>query len=284
MTEPEIHVVGSVNLDLVASCESLPAPGETVLGNAFAEHPGGKGANQALAARRLGARVNLIARVGADSYAQRATALLARDGVNLDRCEVTPGVSTGAALIAVAADGENQIVVIPGANATLSTEDLPLSLSGALIGQLETPVSVLQAAASRCSGMVVINPAPAIPVPDELFKRADLIVVNQSEAAFYGLPSLLASGGMLAVTLGSEGAVLYDNGLEVARATPPQVSTIDATGAGDTFVAALTIALLEGHHAAAALNFACCAAALSTTAAGAQPALPWREAVTALCI
>jgi ribokinase len=269
-----------VNLDLVVTCESLPKAGETVLGGGFSKHPGGKGANQALAARRLGADVSMVARVGVDTEAKLALALLEGDGVDLDRCYATNGVPTGVALIAVGGDGDNQIVVAPGANALLTVDDLPARIEGALIGQLETPVEVLEAAAQRCEGLVCLNLAPAAPVPDSLLARADLIIVNETEGDTYGLEALLAAGGLTALTLGAKGAVLFRDGVEVARAAPPPVETVDATGAGDTFVAALTVALLEGMGPADALGFACHAAALSTTSVGAQPSLPWRDAIS----
>lgn len=281
MKTPRIVVVGSVNLDLVVQCEVLPKPGETVLGGVFSRHPGGKGANQALAARRLGADVSMIARVGDDAEAESALALLRQDGVDLARCILSPGTPTGVALIAVAADGDNQIVVAPGANGLLTVEDLPERIEGALIGQLETPVSVLAEAAARCDGLVVINLAPASDVPDALLARADLLVVNQSEANAYGMDRLLASGGMIALTLGAQGAVLFREGVEIARAAPPKVHAIDATGAGDTFVGALTVALLEGMAPEAALAFACRAAAASTEIAGAQTSMPWRTTLVA---
>jgi ribokinase len=279
---PKITVVGSVNLDLVATADRLPAPGETVLGGRFASHPGGKGANQALAARRLGADVSLIAKVGRDPNADLALALLKADGVDLSKLQFSDSEPTGVALIAVAADGENQILVAPGANAALTPDDLPGRIDGALIGQHEVPLETLTAAVARCEGFVALNLAPAMATSPEVLKRADLLIVNETEAAFYGEATLLASGGLVAVTLGARGAVLYRDGQEVARTAPPRVEVIDATGAGDTFTAALTVALLERREPEAALRFACAAGALATTKAGAQPSLPWREDVDAL--
>ena len=282
MSAPCITVVGSVNLDLVASCERLPAAGETILGGVFNRFPGGKGANQALAARRLGGETRMIARVGADAEADAALALLREDGVGLAACLATPDASTGVALIAVSADGENQIVVAPGANAALSPEDLPGRIEGALIGQLETPVETLLAAAQRCAGLVSLNLAPAAATPEPLLDRADLLIVNETEADWYGLERLQARSGLTALTLGARGAVLFRGDEEIARAEPPQVQAVDTTGAGDTFVAALTLALVEGRDPQAALGFACAAGALSTTRPGAQPALPRRAEVEAL--
>ena len=279
---PSIHVVGSVNLDLVVRCETLPRAGETVLGGAFSKHPGGKGANQALAARRLGADVTMIARVGADAEAEQALALLKEDGVKLRACRATPDCPTGVALIAVDAEGDNQIVVAPGANARLSVDDLPERIDGALIGQLETPLPVLEEAARRCTGLVSVNLAPALDAPDSLLARADLIIVNESEGETYGMDRLLAAGGMTVLTLGARGAVLFRDGVEAGRAAPPAVEAVDATGAGDTFVGAVTVALLEGADPDAALGFACRAAAASTLREGAQPSLPKRAEIDAL--
>lgn len=282
MSMPRVTVVGSVNLDLVVRSETLPAPGETVLGGVFDRHPGGKGANQALAARRLGADVALLARVGADAEADAALALL-RDGeVRLAHCQASPDHPTGVALIAVSASGENQIVVAPGANAAFAPEHLPARIDGALIGQLEIPVDTLTAAMARCTGFIALNLAPAMDVPQALLERADLLVVNETEAAAYGLDRLHAAGGLVAVTLGAQGAVLYRDGAEIARAAPPPVSVVDTTGAGDTFVAALTVALLDGRPEAEALSFACAAGAASTLKPGAQPALPSRADVDVL--
>ena len=282
MITPKITVVGSVNLDLVVTAGRLPAPGETVLGGKFAAHPGGKGANQALAARRLGADVALIAKVGADANAEAALALLKADGVDLAGVKASADEPTGVALIAVAPDGENQILVAPGANAALTPDDLPGRIGGALIGQHEIPLDTLSAAIARCDGFVSLNLAPAMETSADMLQRAELLIVNESEAAFYGRDALSATGGLVAITLGAKGAILYRDGQEIARAAPPKVDAIDATGAGDSFVGALTLALLEGQAPEQALRFACAAGALAATRAGAQPALAWRDDVDAL--
>jgi ribokinase len=281
MNAPVITVVGSVNLDVVATAQRLPRPGETVTGARLARHPGGKGANQALAARRLGAEVKLVARVGADAMAPEALALLAAGGVDLEACAVDEEAPTGVALIAVAADGENQILVAPGANAAFTPDRLTAAIEGALICQLELPVETVAKAVAQARGFVCLNLAPAMEVPDRLIERADLIVVNEGEAAVYGA-RLRARAGLLAVTWGGRGAGLYRDGVLIAQATPPPVMVIDTTGAGDTFVAALTLALLEGRPPQEALGFACAAGALAVTRAGAQPSLPLRAEVEAL--
>ena len=278
MSAPLITVVGSVNLDFVATARTLPAPGETVTGATLARHPGGKGANQALAARRLGAEVRLIGRVGADGMADEALTLLKAEGVDLSGVAIDRAAPTGVALIGVDAEGENQIIVAPGANATFTSDLLPAVIEGALICQMELPASTVAAAVARATGFVCVNLAPALDVPDSLLRRADLIVVNQGESEVYG-KRLHGLPGLVAVTWGSRGAGLFHDGARLATAEPPEVSVIDSTGAGDTFVAALTVALLEGMGQPEALAFACAAGALTATRAGAQPSLPTRAEV-----
>lgn len=280
MSRTQITVVGSVNLDFVATAATLPAPGETVTGATLARHPGGKGANQALAAQRLGADVKLVGRVGADSLADEALALLDAEGVDLSACAVDEAAATGVALIAVAAGGENQIVVAPGANAAFTPERLAHATRGALICQLELPLATVAKAVAEAEGFVCLNLAPAAPMPPETLARADLIVVNETEAAFYGTP-LDDLPGLVAVTWGAKGAALYRAGRQIAVAAPPPVTAVDTTGAGDAFVAALTLALLEGQPPEAALRFACAAGALAATCPGAQPSLPTRAEVEA---
>ena len=275
-----ITVIGSVNLDFVATAASLPAPGETVTGATLARHPGGKGANQALAARRLGADVSLVARVGADGLADEALALLAAEGVDLEQCDTDASAATGVALIAVAAGGENQIIVAPGANAAFTQDHLTAPAAGALICQLELPLETVAAAVAQASGFVCLNLAPAAPLAPAALARADLIVVNETEAAFYG-PALHDLPGLIAVTWGARGAGLFQGGRQLAAAAPPPVEAVDATGAGDAFVGALVVALLEGQPHAAALAFACTAGALAATRPGAQPSLPTRAEVEA---
>ncbi|WP_394692690.1 ribokinase [Hyphobacterium sp.] len=282
MSAPGITVIGSINLDLVAHCPKLPEPGETILGDDFSISPGGKGGNQALAARLLGAEVSFIGCIGADDHATAATALLRQAGVNMDQCRISTSHPTGVALIAVSADGENQIVVAPGANFALGEADIPPQIDTALIGQLEIPVPALTAAVDRCPGLKVLNLAPACELPDALLAQADLLIVNETEAAFYGQDKLLGFNKRVALTLGGEGAVMFHAGHEVARARPPKVDVLDTVGAGDAFVAAITLALLEGRGDQAALEFACVVGALATTKEGAQTGLPDRDAVETL--
>lgn len=281
MSAPRIIVVGSINLDFVATAAKLPAPGETVTGATLARHPGGKGANQALAARRLGAVAMLVARVGRDAMADEALALLRAEGVDLSACGVDEVAATGVALIAVSADAENQIIVAPGANAKLLPAHLPFFEADAVICQLESPMETVVAAGAQAKGLFCVNLAPSAPTPDAVFARADLIVVNEGEAAYQGA-ALETARGLVAITEGAKGARLLKSGVEIARAAPPKVQAVDTTGAGDAFVGALVTALVERQPPEAALRFACAAGALATTKAGAQPSLPLRDAVERL--
>lgn len=279
-----ITVVGSINLDIVATGPALPRPGETVGGARLARHPGGKGANQALAARRLGAEVQLVGAVGADDMAEEALKLLQTGGVDLSQVAHVNGETTGVALIAVdATSGENLIVVCPGANHVLRPEDVAHLPIEHMMGVLEVPMPVLLAAAEKATGFVSLNLAPAMTIPDHLMTMADLISVNESEAATYG-DHLMTCGALVAVSLGAAGAVLYKDGAEIARAAPPEVHVVDTVGAGDTFTAALTVALIEGQAPQDALAFAVTAGALACTRPGAQPSLPHRRDVDALAL
>ncbi len=278
---PSIVVIGSVNLDIVAKVARLPRPGETVTGAELAKYPGGKGANQALAAKRLGADVSLVARVGADAAADEALALLREGGVNMEQCRAVENVATGTALIAVSPSGENHIVVAPGANRTLTEDDVESLQADALICQLEVPVPVIVEAAKSFDGFFCVNLAPAAEIDVTVLQRADLVVVNETEAEWYG-GSLGACNGYVATTRGKGVATLERQGDVVAEASPPVVEAVDTTGAGDTFTAALTVALVEGQQPGEALRFACAAGALAATAMGAQPSLPGRRAVEEL--
>ena len=276
-----ITVVGSINLDFVATAPRLPRAGETVTGARLARHPGGKGANQALAAQRLGAQVTMVGRVGRDGMAEEALALLLAGDVDVAGVVTDTTAPTGVALIAVDPQGENQIVVAAGANHSVMPEQLPARIETPLILQLELPIETVEAAVGRATAFVCVNLAPAAPVSDQLLRRADLLIVNETEAAFYG-DLLHHGGGRVVVTEGAKGAVLYQGGVELARATPPKVTAVDATGAGDAFVGAICLALLEGMEPEAALRFACAAGAIAATRPGAQPSLPTRAEVERL--
>ncbi len=267
MSAPSITVVGSVNLDLVARVERLPRAGETVTDASFARVRGGKGANQAVACARLGAEVTLVCSVGTDVFADEA--LPQEEGLTLAASRVE--APTGVALILVDARGENQIAVAPGANGELGAVEL--APSDAVLAQLEIPDEAVRSAWEQASGLFCLNAAPARSVDVD----ADLTVVNR-----YELEALRRRDGLVAVTLGSEGAVLLEDGEEVARAEPPEVDAVDGTAAGDAFTACLLVSLLEGREREEALRRACAAGALAASRFGAQPSLPTRAEVDAI--
>jgi ribokinase len=250
-----------VNLDLVARVERLPRPGETVTDAELVRVPGGKGANQAVAAARLGAETRFVGCVGDDDFAEQALVELRKARVEVD---LSRGSQTGVALILVDASGENQIVVVPGANSELK----PARPEGNVLCQLEIPIEVVAAAAGSAE-FFCLNAAPAKAVPAEVVEHADLVVVNRFE-----LEALPAQARLVALTLGAEGAVLLENGVEVARAAPPPVDAVDGTGAGDAFTACLVVSHLEGRGWDEALRRACAAGALAASRFGAQPSMP----------
>jgi ribokinase len=272
---PRVTVVGSVNLDLVVRCQRLPQPGETVTDATFERHPGGKGANQAVAAARLGADVTLVASVGDDDFADEALAGLRAAGVELRIA--TRERATGVAMILVDVAGENEIAVAPGANALLSPDDA--LVGGAVITQLEIPLETVNRAAER-SERFFLNAAPARALPRRLLQQAELIVVNRHELA--AIPERLQGELRLVVTLGPEGAVLLERGTAVARAPAPTVRAVDGTAAGDAFTACLVVSLLEDRPLEEALRRACAAGALAASRPGAQPSLPTAAEVDAL--
>jgi ribokinase len=262
--------VGSVNLDLVVQCERLPRPGETLSGASFARYPGGKGANQAVAAARLGAEVSFTGAVGHDLFAEEALAGLREAGVALRLARRGP--ATGVALIEVDTEGETTIVVSPGANAKLEAGDVDVSEADAVLCQLEVSDAVVRAAAAQAR-FFCLNAAPARRIDVE----PDLLVVNRLEHEVVG-----DSGRLTAVTLGPEGAVLFEGREEVARATPPPVDALDGTAAGDAFTACLLVSLLESRSHEEALRRACAAGAIATSRPGAQPSLPTAAEVDAI--
>ena len=266
---PSICVVGSVNLDLVLSCPVLPRPGETVGGVAFERVPGGKGANQAVACARLGAAVRMVAAVGRDVFADEALAGLRAAGVEFDLRIVD--APTGVALITVDAAGETTIVVVPGANEELTDFELPPA--DAVLCQQEIPDEAVISAWQQAGGLFCLNAAPARRVSVD----PDLAVVNRFE-----LDSLARTDGLVAVTLGAEGAILLEDGEEVARAAPPVVTAVDGTAAGDAFTACLLVSLLEGREHDEALRRACAAGALAASRFGAQPSLPTTAEIDAV--
>lgn len=303
MGAPAIAVVGSINLDLVVRCAALPRPGQTVAGDDLQEHGGGKGANQAVAAARLGARTTLIARVGDDGAGQRLRAGLAAEGVAVPDDLVSAGVPSGTAIIAVEHGGENHILLVPGANAQLMPADVErhggcIRAARVLLLQLEIPGETVLAAArlARAAGVrVLLDPAPAPQRLDPGLHHVDLLSPNRSEAeALVGrpLPTIAAVGeaacelvargaGAVVVTLGAEGALLCADG-RTRHLPAPAVDAIDATAAGDAFKAALALRWAEGAALEEAVRFALAAGALAASRPGAQPSLPRRAEVEAL--
>lgn len=264
-----IAIIGSINLDIVATVKAFPQPGETVTNALVHRFPGGKGANQALAAHRLGASVFMVGRVGNDAAAAEALQTLRNEGVDLSYCKPLEGYATGLAMIVVNEAGENQIVVAPGANAAFDPEHLEVPQTDAKIAQLEVPLETIIKSARAHNSFFCLNAAPAKPVTQELLEHVDLLVVNEIEARTLG-EALGHYHGLLATTYGSKGAVLSRNGQQIARASAPKVDVVDTTGAGDAFTAALTVALVSGIEPQAALEQACIVGALATTKMGAQ--------------
>jgi ribokinase len=267
-----VSVVGSVNLDLVARVERLPAAGETLTARGVTRVPGGKGANQALAAARLGARVRLHAAVGNDPLAGEALALLRAGGVDLGAVQIHDDAPTGTAMIQVDDDGETTIVIDAGANAGLVVrpEDLQADV---VLTVLEVPDEAV-ATAMAATAFTVLNAAPARAVAGDVLAGLDLLCVNAGEfgevAAHADLDDVVA----VAITHGAAGAELRRRGRVVAQVEPPPVDAVDGTAAGDAFCATLALALATGVDDEAALRRACRAGALTATRPGAQPSLP----------
>lgn len=292
---PDICVMGSLNMDLVASVPRRPRSGETISSTAFAMVPGGKGANQAVAAARLGATSALIGRVGADAYGDALRRSLTADGVDISQVVVDDHSPTGIALIMVEPGGENSIVLVPGANAAVTIADVDAAtdmLTGAkaLLVQMEMPAEVATRALAlgRAKGLrTVFNQAPAFPIPRDMYSAVDVLVVNETEAheltgiEASGVPAARAAAavlhslgaGAVVVTLGSRGALIHQSaGHHVVEALP--VTAVDTTAAGDAFVAALAVMLLRNDDLVAATEYAVRAATLSVSRPGAQPSLP----------
>jgi len=270
MAASRLIVVGSINLDHVVRAERLPRPGETLTGASFSRVPGGKGANQAVAAARLGAEVALVGCVGRDELADEALAALREGGV--DERWLVKEAPTGIALITVDASGETTIVVAPGANAELRPDDLALVDAEAVLCQQEIPAETV-ARAAELAPRFFLNAAPA----REGAPEAELTIVNRLE-----LEALGERHGLVCLTLGAEGAVLLEDGREIARAEPPPVKAVDGTAAGDAFTACLVVSLLEGRSHDESLCRACAAGALAASRFGAQTSLPTAEEVDAL--
>lgn len=287
-------VVGSANMDLVATAAMLPAPGQTVLGRSFATVAGGKGANQAVAAARAGADCALIGAVGDDAFGATLRDGLRAGGVDAARVRTVAGPS-GVALIAVGGDGENQIVVVPGANAALTELDegdlAAIRAADLLMAQLEVPLDTVAAAAraARHAGTtVLLNAAPARELPAELLSTVDILVVNETEArAVAGhedgvLDALLELVPRVVLTLGARGAAYGDRDGTRLSVPAPVVSTVDTTAAGDAFAGAFAVAWVEARPLPEALRWACAAGAACVRTLGAAGSLPSREAIDEL--
>ncbi|MFC8694287.1 ribokinase [Streptomyces parvus] len=297
----DLLVVGSANADLVIGVERRPAPGETVLGSDLAVHPGGKGANQSLAAARLGARTALLARVGDDDHGRLLLETQRAAGVDTDGVLIG-GAPTGVALITVDPSGDNSIVVSPGANGRLMPEDVraaaPLLAAARVISvQLEIPLdTVAETVRGRGSDTrLVLNPSPPVPLPGEVLAACDPLVVNEHEARYIlgedagegphdWAPALLALGPRsVVITLGAAGALVADSRTgSLDHLVSPKVEAVDTTGAGDAFTAALAWRLGRGDDLRAAAAFAVRVGAAAVTARGAQESFPTLEEVDAL--
>jgi ribokinase len=267
---PRITVVGSANVDLVVRCERLPRAGETVTDGVFERIPGGKGANQAVAAARLGAEVRFVGRFGHDEFTLRS---LEREGIDTSGVVRDDG-DGGVAFVFVDETGENMIVTAPGANRRLTPAEVDVGNPDAVMCQQEIQAETIAAAAAGAR-FFCLNVAPA---RGPLRHKPDLLVANRYE--FEAIGSFYE--GLVALTLGAEGAVLLEAGEEVARAAPPPVHAVDGTAAGDAFCAALVVSLLEGRDRQAALTRACAAGAVAASRPGAQPSLPTANEVDAL--
>lgn len=294
-----ITVIGSMNMDLVTRVRAFPRPGETVAGSNLSQIPGGKGANQAVAAARAGAPVYFVGAVGADDFGQRLRRELQVEGVNVRQVRRETDAPTGVALITVNAEGENQIVISPGANAKVTGKRVEeaqslIRRSRLVLLQREIPISAVRKAlqiAAAANVPVVFNPAPAAPLTAALLRRVTVLIVNQSEATTLlgrrepprkAVSTLAAqTGGQTAIlTVGREGSWVCTPKVKKPCHLPaPRVKTVDTTAAGDTFVGAFAVRFLECQHVEAAVQFATAAAALAVTYWGAQPSIPHRREI-----
>ena len=298
MNLASIVVVGSTNTDMVIKASRLPQPGETILGGTFFMSAGGKGANQAVAAARLGASVTFIAKTGYDIFGKQAIELFEKEGIDITGISRDKFQPSGVALITVDETGENCIVVAPGANATLTPEDInqfkeKIENASFVLMQLETPIETVETVANIAISKdvtVVLNPAPAAKLSDELLKKISIITPNQKEAemltgikvsdetsAQQAASFLNRKGiGTVIITMGAAGAFLFHNNKHT-MIHGTKVKVVDTTAAGDVFNGALIVALVEGQNMKDAVSFACRAAAISVTRLGAQASAPYRD-------
>jgi ribokinase len=298
-----IVVVGSINMDLVVRMPNIPRPGETLLGGTFMTFPGGKGANQAVAAARLGGKVSMVGLVGADAFGTELKQILEREGIDVTHTSVTPTEATGVALIEVDAQGNNSIAVASGANFALTKDDVEKALNAIsefdlLVMPLETPIDVVTRAANIARGKgarVILNPAPAQQLPPDLLQCVDVIVPNEHETQYLTGIELLevndyqkAAADLLLkgtknviLTLGKQGAYVLENENPQGAYFLPaySVKAMDTTAAGDCFIGALAVGLSEKMSIRQATSFASAAAAISVTRLGAQPSMPYRNEV-----
>ena len=266
---PRIAVVGSINADLVVQMPKLPGRGETVSSAEPAWFPGGKGANQAVAAARMGGNVSMFGAIGADEPGQMCISALKQSGVNVDAV-VTVSSPTSTALVMVEHSGENQIVVADGANQHAAFDAAQISAADAVIVQFEIPESVIVEVGKAAKGIFCVNAAPVRELSDELASLIDVLIVNEHEYAQLGEPK----SGLVIVTAGAKEVVAYQNGEVVAKSQPPKVEALDTVGAGDTFVGAFVVAYASGKTISDSLDLACAASALSTLKLGAQSGMP----------
>lgn len=294
--QANVLVIGSLNMDLVAQAERLPRAGETLLGQSFATVPGGKGANQAVAAARLGGQVAMIGCVGADAYGHALRQALAYEGIDCQGVRVAEDVATGIAMIVVDANSQNAIVIVAGGNGQLESTDIErfdglLQAADVVVCQLEIPYPVVAFVLQRAheaGKTVILNPAPVTgPLPSQWLGWIDYLIPNETEAqALTGLAvnsvaeaeqaaSLLreAGAGKIILTLGERG-VLFADGVQSRHSPGRKVQAVDTTAAGDTFVGGFAAALARGLDESQAIAFGQAAAALSVTRAGAQPSIP----------
>jgi ribokinase len=294
----QVVAVGSLHLDLVLSMAHLPVAGETVLGSGHFRNPGGKGGNQAVAAARLGSDVAMVGQVGDDDDGRRLLAALREAGVDTSGVAVHPELPSGLAVVAVDDEGENQIIVSPGASGALPPAQVEaagdlIARAAVVLLSLEVDMAAVEAAARLATGTVVLNPAPARALPQDLLDRVDVLVPNRGElAALAGaeapstpdevaaLAATLVGPKAVVVSLGGDGALLVQDG-HTRHVPAPKVDVVDTTGAGDTLCGALADALARGLPLEAALADAVTAASLSTTRAGAQQSAPTRAEVAA---
>lgn len=296
MINKKILVIGSSNTDMVIKSLRIPQPGETILGGTFFMNAGGKGANQAVAAARLGGDVSFIAKTGNDIFGKQAVELFSSEGIDVSGIIVDAQYPSGVALITVDANGENCIVVAPGANAALNIADIEnakekIEEASIILMQLETPVATIERIAeiaSSTNSKVVLNPAPAAVLSDELLEKISVITPNQKEAEMLtGIKindkntameaaKILQQKGIdtIIITMGSQGAFVFNNG-ESCLIESIKVNAIDTTAAGDVFNGALVVALANGKEIKTAVEFACKAAAISVTRLGAQASAPY---------